>query len=101
MISHVNLMPQSRRRKGDFMSQTSTAEELTGAAISTRFRPLRVWPAVVFLIGMPIFRLLPSLVEDGPMWMWMTAAFGPMVMSLLILIWWIVASRATWQERLI
>lgn len=32
---------------------------------------------------------------------WMIAAFGPLVCMLLILIWWVAASRATWKERVL
>ena len=30
---------------------------------------------------------------------WMFAMMGPMVCCLLLVIWWLAASRATWKER--
>ncbi len=65
------------------------------------YRPLRIWPAIVLIVGMIFFRYLPGLVENGPAWLWASAAFGPMLCGLLIMIWWLAASRASWQERLV
>jgi len=50
---------------------------------------------------MVFFRFLPQLAEDGPPWIWMTAAFGPALCGILILIWWITFSRVTWPEKLV
>ena len=61
--------------------------------------PLTVWPAAVLIGGMVLFRFLPQLVEDGPPWIWMSAAFGPAICGILILLWWITFSGANWQER--
>ena len=67
---------------------------------STYFRPLRVWPAVFLLAVMVIARLIPRLVDDGPANLWMSAAFGPIICGLLIVVWWLLLSRATWKERI-
>ncbi|MEZ6034785.1 MAG: PQQ-binding-like beta-propeller repeat protein [Planctomycetaceae bacterium] len=72
----------------------STAPKQTGW-----FRPLRVWPVVVLLAGMGIARVIPSLVDDGPPNLWMSAAFGPILCGLLIMVWWLALSRATWKEK--
>jgi len=45
-------------------------------------------------------RFGPRLMEGGASTYWMVAVFGPMLCCLLILIWWLTASRATWKERL-
>jgi len=68
---------------------------------TSRWKPLRIWPPVILLMGMVFFRFLPSLVEDGPAAIWMAAAFGPAVCGLLVLIWWVSFSRAVWQERVV
>ncbi len=70
-------------------------------AAPSSFRPLRVWPALLLVVGMMILRALPSLIEDGPAYLWMSSAFGPLLCSVLILIWWLAFSRATWRERLL
>lgn len=63
-------------------------------------RPLRVWPAVLLAGLMLAARFGPELVEGGASNYWMVSVFGPLLCCLLILIWWIAASRATWKERL-
>lgn len=67
----------------------------------TQWKPLRVWPVVVLLVGMLVTRLLPQIIQDANDWVWMVAAFGPLLGCLAILVWWVTASRATWQERLL
>ncbi len=69
------------------------------AVESTGLRPLRVWPGIVALVAMVVLRNLPKLVADGPSMLWVSAAFGPALCALAILVWWCVASRASWQER--
>lgn len=64
-------------------------------------QPLRVLPAILLLLGMLVTRLLPVVIEDGPMLFWMVAAFGPLVLGLLLLVWWVTFSRASAVERVI
>ena len=61
--------------------------------------PLRLWPAVALFVVLWVFRLLPRLVEDPSLQLLMTVFFVPLVCSVLILVWWVAASRATWRER--
>src|SRR5437899_9485291 len=63
-------------------------------------RSLRVWPAVLLAGLMLAARFGPRLLEGGASTYWMVAVFGPMLCCLLILIWWLTTSRATWKERL-
>src|SRR6266436_8186827 len=63
-------------------------------------RSLRVWPAVLLAGLMLAARFGPALFEGGASSYWMVAVFGPLLCCLLILIWWVTASRATWKERL-
>ncbi|MCA9013321.1 MAG: alcohol dehydrogenase, partial [Planctomycetaceae bacterium] len=51
------------------------------------------------LAGMGIARVIPSLIDDGPPNLWMSAAFGPILCGLLIMVWWLALSRATWKEK--
>jgi len=46
-------------------------------------------------------RFVPDLVPNGPSAIWMASAFGPLLISLLIMLWWLSISRARWFERLI
>ncbi len=81
-------------------SDSSPAAEIHNTPSTSRWKPLRIWPPLILLAGMIVLRLVPSLVEDGPPNLWMSAAFGPALCGLLILIWWLTLSRATWPERL-
>src|SRR5262245_54401318 len=65
-----------------------------------KFRPLRVWPALFLVVLMIGARFGPGLLEGGIGVYWMIAVFGPLLCCLLIVIWWLTASRATWKERL-
>src|SRR5216117_4302971 len=62
-------------------------------------RALRVWPAVFLVALMIITRFVPSFLEGGLAKYWMFAMMGPMFCCLLLVIWWLAASRATWKER--
>lgn len=63
------------------------------------FRPLRVWPAVLFAMLIVAARFGPRLIENGGSQYWMVGVFGPLLCCVLLLIWWLAASRATWRER--
>ena len=65
------------------------------------YRALRIWPALIFLIGMVASPFVPLLVDDGPAMMWMVPAFGPLLCGMFLLLWWICASRATGWEKLV
>lgn len=77
-----------------------TSSQPTQERIMGRYRPLRVWPAIILLVGMIVTRNLPAWWENGPTNLWASAAFGPALCGILVLLWWLTASRATWQERL-
>ena len=69
-------------------------------AKSPQFRPLRAWPALLLVALIFVARFGPNLLEGGPSKYWMIQVFGPMLCCLLLVIWWLAASRATWKERL-
>lgn len=48
---------------------------------------------------MPVARFAPALIEGGMSRYWFVSVFGPLLCCLLMLIWWLAASRATWKER--
>src|SRR2546428_2574811 len=62
-------------------------------------RALRGGPAVILVALMVITRFVPKFLEGGLAKYWMFAMMGPMVCCLLLVIWWLAASRATWKER--
>ena len=70
-----------------------------GSASAAKFRTLRTWPALL-LVGLVVMaRYGPAYMEGGLSGNWMIAVFGPLLCCLLMLIWWLTASRATWKER--
>ncbi len=79
------------------MSELKSTGEVAGDG---KFKQLRVWPAIFLVVSMIVFRFIPTLVSDGPASIWMTAAFGPALCGLAILVWWLAYSRARWTERL-
>jgi outer membrane protein assembly factor BamB len=72
----------------------------TPAGSPKAFRPLalRAWPAVLFGLLMVAARFGPTISQDATKY-WMVAVFGPLLCCLLLVIWWLAASRATWKER--
>ena len=68
---------------------------------ATSIVALRWWPALLMVLVMAGVRYLPNLVESPGMSIFMIAYFGPAALSVLILVWWLAASRATWRERII
>lgn len=84
----------------------STSDSLSGDGTvkppqsSPETRPLRTWPVWILVPLIPLARFGPALLEDGRSRFWMIAVFGPTLCCLLLLLWWLTASRATWRERL-
>jgi outer membrane protein assembly factor BamB len=70
------------------------------SAKSSIFRPLRTWPALLLVGLIFVMRFVPRYLEGGLSRYWMFAVFGPMLCSVLLIMWWLTASRATWKERL-
>ena len=67
----------------------------------SKFRPLRIWPAVLILLVMLGCKLAPVFVPDASDATWMIAGFGPFLGGVALLLWWLTFSRSTWQERLL
>lgn len=63
--------------------------------------PWRIWIPAVLLPLMIVARFVPDMVQDPPANIWMVSAFGPVLVSLLILLWLLLISRARWWERLL
>lgn len=83
-------------------------ETATDAAASTdvpakarEYRPLRVWPVPVFLIGLWVFRLIPVLSAENSMPVMMLGFMGPMLFAALVGLWWLCLSRARLSERVV
>jgi len=70
-------------------------------SVQSRFDPLRIWPPLLLLFCMFILWLIPRVIEGGSVALLMTAAMGPVVCGILIMLWWLLVSRATMLERVV
>ena len=74
---------------------------------STSRTPLRLWPGVVLGVLILLLRFLPpqiapSLFEaDTAMNVVLGTFLGGLVASILVLVWWLLFSRAPWTDRLL
>lgn len=67
----------------------------------SEYRPLSIWFPLVLLPLFYIARKIPDWVENGPSAIWMLSAFGPALISLVLIGWWVLLSRAHYKERII
>lgn len=76
----------------------STEQSATGHAAGDQsasvLKPLRIWPAVVLLLGMAIARFVPGMVEDAPIMLLMVAVIGPVILGGLIWLWWLTTMKS-------
>lgn len=64
-----------------------------------RIRPLRQWPAALLLLLGILARFGPGFLDGGMSSYWVMGLLGPLLCSVLVLVWWLTASRATGLER--
>jgi outer membrane protein assembly factor BamB len=62
---------------------------------------LRWWPAALLVVSMVLLRKLPDLFESPSLGVFMLGFMGPAGLGMLVLLWWVFASRANWKEKLI
>ena len=79
---------------------TSDHDQTTPTS-TTEWRPLRIWIPIVLVPLMAFMRFVPDLVPNAPAMIWMTSSFGPFLIGLLVVLWWLLASRARWFERVL
>ncbi len=65
-----------------------------------RSRVLRWWPALLLLVLMFAIRNLASVFESPPFPVLMATFMGPAAISILIMVWWVFASRASILEKM-
>lgn len=93
-------MTDSNHTETDTTPPVEPAASATAPAAS-ELKPLRIWPPILLLIGMVVTRMMPQLLGSDSILPLMMSVFGPLVCGGLILVWWVLASRATWKEKLI
>jgi outer membrane protein assembly factor BamB len=70
------------------------------ATDSKPYRRLRNWIPLLLVPLMIVARFFSGWFPEIPM-VWMVGAFVPGLLAILILVWWLVFSRARWTERLV
>jgi outer membrane protein assembly factor BamB len=68
---------------------------------NTTAKALRWWPAALLVVAMIVLRNLPSLFEAPSLPIFMISFMGPAGLGILVMAWWLFASRATIKEKLI
>ena len=83
------------------LDKSADATHETKAAPEPSIRPLRMWPAVLLLVILWGFRSVPTLEGEMSMRAMMLGFFAPLVCAAVILLWWLLLSRAWIVERLL
>jgi outer membrane protein assembly factor BamB len=91
----------SKRHYSDTSAEDITLNTSTQQTDTKQFKPLRVWIPAILLPCMVIVRFIPDWVENGPSMIWATSAFGPFLIAFVILVWWLLLSRARFVERIV
>ena len=85
----------------DLAEASESMMEAESTDQQTKRDSLRWWPALFIVIVMLILQLLPMFFESPPLPVMMLGLMGPSVAGLLLLPWWLFASRAAIREKLI
>lgn len=85
------------------MSQEILSEPLTTAESSAppTARRVGIWTPIVLTVLCVSALLLPNRLMEGSFIGLMIMFYGPMLCTLLFLIWWLFFSRTTWTEKLV
>src|SRR5690242_3421545 len=62
---------------------------------STPRKPLRLWPGVVLAVLLVLAYVIPIVVPEQAV----IGLIGSAIIALLIILWWLLLSRARWFER--
>ncbi len=63
--------------------------------------PLRIWPAIALLAVLWGLKSLPLILPNMNMALFMASMMGPILCCLLVVLWWVFLSRASWKERIL
>ncbi len=66
-----------------------------------RIAALRLWPALALLAALWALKILPRVVAEPSLPVYMIVFFGPVACALLVVVWWLAGSRATGREKLV
>jgi len=80
----------------DAQSPDSSADEN-----SNQFKPLRIWPPKLLIVIAAVLWLIPRFYQDASVGLQIVGVVGLPLCGILILLWWILFSRATAKERVV
>jgi len=80
---------------------SSSEQSKMSTATGPNQKTLRWWPAALLIVAMVLLRKLPGLFESPSLPVFILGFMGPAGLGALIMLWWVVASRANWKEKLI
>lgn len=83
------------------MSTTTAPSKPPPKPAADLMKPWRVWIPLLLLPLMIAARFVPDMLREPPAKIWMVSAFGPLLVSLAILLWFCLVSRARWWERVL
>jgi outer membrane protein assembly factor BamB len=69
------------------------------APSSAAERRLRLWPGVMIVLAIWACLKLPGLFIPGEITQFYFVFFGPMILTVLFLVWWVGFSKARWKDR--
>lgn len=78
----------------------SSSEIETNDGQTNSGKPLRIWIPILLVPLIGVARYFPTWYPEITM-VWAIGAFGPFLISFLMLLWWILLSRATVRERIV
>ncbi len=94
-------MDDTKPPADDPVLNQSTGEGKSTEKARAEMRALRVWPAILLVLLMWGMRVGGGLVDEPSFGVMMAQYMGPCGASILILVWWILFSRASMKEKLI
>jgi outer membrane protein assembly factor BamB len=80
------------------MNTEAPAQSETTESATPSYRPLRTWIPLLLVVAMPVIRYAPGLMGEAPEWLTFASNIAPVLLGILILLWWVTVSRAGWLE---
>ncbi|NOZ40294.1 MAG: PQQ-binding-like beta-propeller repeat protein [Planctomycetes bacterium] len=82
--------------------QAKSNDETTDSSVSVahgHFKTLRIWPPLLLIAVTGVLWFIPRVFEDVPFALQLASMLGPALCGILVLLWWVLLSRATAKER--
>ena len=68
---------------------------------NSSFQRIRIWPAALLLVAMAATKFVPLMLKEESTELLIVMVFGPLLIGILLMAWWIFFSRASRGERII